>query len=164
MLAVVDARTPAELSTALSTLAGGIGREVDQVRELLLDLTADIEAAVEGIAGALFLFVLLAAVLAICDEARVGVVPQGGNTGLAVGSIPDDSGTQVVLSLQRLNAIRTIDAANLNPGPDTISFNIPAGSDPGCDVTFCRVSCCNVRWGASTTWLLIASVSACAQV
>jgi len=47
VLAVVDARTPAELSAALSALAGGIGREVDLVRELLLDLAADIEAAVD---------------------------------------------------------------------------------------------------------------------
>ena len=43
----------------------------------------------------------------------VTIVPQGGNTGLVVGSIPDDSGTQIVLSLQRMNAVRAIDAANL---------------------------------------------------
>lgn len=47
VLAVVDARTPAELSQALSALAGGIGRELDQVRDQLLDLTADIEAAID---------------------------------------------------------------------------------------------------------------------
>jgi tRNA modification GTPase len=47
VLAVVDARTPTELSQALSALAGGIGREVDLVRDLLLDLTADIEAAID---------------------------------------------------------------------------------------------------------------------
>jgi FAD/FMN-containing dehydrogenase len=40
-------------------------------------------------------------------------VPQGGNTGLVVGSVPDASGTQVVLSLQRMAAIRAIDPANL---------------------------------------------------
>ena len=43
----------------------------------------------------------------------VSIVPQGGNTGLVVGSIPDGSGTQIVLSLQRMNAVRAIDAANL---------------------------------------------------
>ena len=43
----------------------------------------------------------------------VSIVPQGGNTGLVDGSIPDASGTQIVLSLQRLNAVRAIDAANL---------------------------------------------------
>ena len=38
--------------------------------------------------------------LAFCNAARIGVVPQGGNTGMVVGSTPDTSGTQVVLSLQ----------------------------------------------------------------
>jgi FAD/FMN-containing dehydrogenase len=40
-------------------------------------------------------------------------VPQGGNTGMVVGSTPDASGTQVVLSLARMNRIRQLDAANL---------------------------------------------------
>ena len=48
-----------------------------------------------------------------CVAARVSLVPQGGNTGLVVGSTPDDSGTQVVLSPQRLRAVREIDASNL---------------------------------------------------
>ena len=40
------------------------------------------------------------------------MVPQGGNTGLVMGSTPDDSGREVVLSLQRLNAVRQVDKAN----------------------------------------------------
>jgi len=55
----------------------------------------------------------VADVVRACAEAGTSIVPQGGNTGLAVGSIPDDSGTQVLMSLQRMNAIRGIDAANL---------------------------------------------------
>ncbi|OIN93517.1 MAG: hydroxyacid dehydrogenase [Comamonadaceae bacterium CG1_02_60_18] len=43
----------------------------------------------------------------------ISIVPQGGNTGLVVGSTPDASGQQIVLSLQRLNAVRQIDPANL---------------------------------------------------
>lgn len=43
----------------------------------------------------------------------LSIVPQGGNTGLVVGSTPDDSGQQIVLSLQRMNAVRAIDHANL---------------------------------------------------
>lgn len=43
----------------------------------------------------------------------VSIVPQGGNTGLVVGSTPDDSGHQIVLSLQRLNTVRSLDADNL---------------------------------------------------
>ena len=52
-------------------------------------------------------------VVKACGKANVSIVPQGGNTGLAVGSIPDDSGQQVVLSLQRMNKVRSLDAANL---------------------------------------------------
>ena len=55
----------------------------------------------------------VAAVVKACAAAKVSIVPQGGNTGLAVGSIPDNSGQQVVLSLQRMNQIRSIDTANL---------------------------------------------------
>ena len=43
----------------------------------------------------------------------LSLVPQGGNTGLVVGSTPDTSGQQIVLSLQRMNAVRTLDADNL---------------------------------------------------
>ena len=54
----------------------------------------------------------VAEVVRLCREAGVALVPQGGNTGLCGGSIPDASGTQVVLSLTRMNAIRAIDPAN----------------------------------------------------
>ena len=55
----------------------------------------------------------VAALVKACAAAGVSLVPQGGNTGLAVGSVPDASGTQVVLSLQRMNAVRALDTANL---------------------------------------------------
>ena len=55
----------------------------------------------------------VAAVVKACAAAGVSIVPQGGNTGMVVGSTPDASGTQVVLSLTRMNAMRTLDAANL---------------------------------------------------
>ncbi|PAT30961.1 hydroxyacid dehydrogenase [Vandammella animalimorsus] len=55
----------------------------------------------------------VAAVLAACAQAQVAVVPQGGNTGLVAGGVPDASGTQVVLSLQRMQAVRAIDAHNM---------------------------------------------------
>ena len=43
----------------------------------------------------------------------LSIVPQGGNTGLVVGSTPDSSGSQLVLSLQRMNQVRDLDANNL---------------------------------------------------
>ena len=55
----------------------------------------------------------VAAVVRACYESGTSIVPQGGNTGLSVGSTPDTSGTQVVLSLQRLQAVRGIDRDNL---------------------------------------------------
>ncbi len=55
----------------------------------------------------------VAAVVKACAAAGTAIVPQGGNTGLAVGSTPDDSGTQIVLSLTRLNAVRSVDTDNL---------------------------------------------------
>jgi FAD/FMN-containing dehydrogenase len=50
-----------------------------------------------------------AGVLALCDQRRVPVVPQGGNTGLVGGQTPDASGDEVIVSLQRMNRVREID-------------------------------------------------------
>jgi FAD/FMN-containing dehydrogenase len=55
----------------------------------------------------------VAAVVRACAASGTALVPQGGNTGLVVGGIPDGSGTQVVLSLQRLNRVRALDRDNL---------------------------------------------------
>ena len=55
----------------------------------------------------------VAAVVKACAAAGVSLVPQGGNTGMVVGSTPDASGTQVVLSLTRMNRVRVVDGANL---------------------------------------------------
>ena len=55
----------------------------------------------------------VAAVVRACAAHGAGVVPQGGNTGLVGASIPDESGTQVLLHLGRLNRIRAVDTANL---------------------------------------------------
>jgi FAD/FMN-containing dehydrogenase len=47
-----------------------------------------------------------------CSEHRIGVVPHGGNTGYCGGATPDDSAKQIVVSLRRLNRIRSVDAIN----------------------------------------------------
>jgi len=52
-------------------------------------------------------------VLRLAAQHGASVVPQGGNTGLVGGGVPDESGTQIVLSLQRLNRVRNVDPANL---------------------------------------------------
>jgi FAD/FMN-containing dehydrogenase len=55
----------------------------------------------------------VAAVVRACVAEGVAIVAQGGNTGLVGGGVPDASGSQLLLSLQRLNRVRSIDAANL---------------------------------------------------
>lgn len=45
-----------------------------------------------------------------CATLRLCVVPQGGNTGLVLGATPDDPARQVVLSLERMTRIRSLDA------------------------------------------------------
>jgi FAD/FMN-containing dehydrogenase len=54
----------------------------------------------------------VAKILALCHRDEVAVVPHGGNTGYCGGATPDESGTQIVVSMQRLNRVRHIDAAN----------------------------------------------------
>ena len=54
----------------------------------------------------------VAAVVRACAAHRTGLVTQGGNTGLVGASVPDASGTQVLLSLGRLNRLRAVDVAN----------------------------------------------------
>ena len=51
-------------------------------------------------------------VLAFCNDRRIGVVPQGGNTSYCGGATPDASSSQVLLSLARLNRVRALDASN----------------------------------------------------
>ena len=54
----------------------------------------------------------VAAVVSYCAAHRIPVVPQGGNTGMSGGATADASGTAIVLSLARLNRVRTIDPVN----------------------------------------------------
>jgi FAD/FMN-containing dehydrogenase len=57
---------------------------------------------------------LLSQTVRICREAGVSVVPQGGNTGLAGGATPDQTGQQIVVSISALKAIRTIDPIDMS--------------------------------------------------
>ena len=54
----------------------------------------------------------VAAIVTICAENGIPIVPQGGNTGLMGGAIPREAGTEVLLSLARLNQVRAVDPAN----------------------------------------------------
>lgn len=54
----------------------------------------------------------VADVVRLCAEAHLPIVPQGGNTSLCGGSIPSEDGGQILLSLSRMNRVRSVDAAN----------------------------------------------------
>ena len=54
----------------------------------------------------------VAEVVRLSAEARIPIVPQGGNTGLVGASVPLEEGGGIVLSLARMNRIREIDPLN----------------------------------------------------
>lgn len=53
----------------------------------------------------------VAAVVRLCAEEQVALVPQGGNSGMVGGATPDATGDQLLLSLRRMNRMRSIDTA-----------------------------------------------------
>ncbi|YBV98249.1 FAD-binding oxidoreductase [Phyllobacteriaceae bacterium JZ32] len=53
----------------------------------------------------------VAAILKLATETGTPIVPQGGNTGLVGAQQPDESGRAIILSLSRMNRIRSIDTA-----------------------------------------------------
>jgi FAD/FMN-containing dehydrogenase len=53
----------------------------------------------------------VAELVRLCGEFGVPIVPQGGNSGMCGGATPDPSGTALLLSLRRMNAIRRLDPA-----------------------------------------------------
>ena len=52
----------------------------------------------------------VAAVVSVCRDGGIAIVPQSGNTGMAGGALPDSTGQQLLLSLDRMTRIRDIDA------------------------------------------------------
>jgi FAD/FMN-containing dehydrogenase len=108
--------TPAASSQAVAELASLLGADcVRADASELAPLLIDHRGLYHGSAAALILphsVAQVATTLAFCNERRIGVVPQGGNTGYCGGATPDQSGAQVIVSLRRLNRLRNVDALN----------------------------------------------------
>lgn len=51
-------------------------------------------------------------IVSYCAHNALAIIPQSGNTGLTGASVPDDSATQIILSLGRMNAIHDFDKIN----------------------------------------------------
>ena len=54
------------------------------------------------------------AIVRACADSDTSIVPQGGNTSMCGGAVPDASGGQVILNLSRMNQIRDVDAGNFS--------------------------------------------------
>jgi FAD/FMN-containing dehydrogenase len=54
----------------------------------------------------------VAAIVRLCAEEEVGLVAQGGNTGLVGGQIPRAEGCDLLVSMNRMNRIRRVDAVD----------------------------------------------------
>ncbi|WP_255990597.1 FAD-binding oxidoreductase [Chitinolyticbacter albus] len=54
----------------------------------------------------------VSALVRLCGEHGIAIVPQGGNTSLCGAATPDESGHQLIVSLERMNRIVEVDAAN----------------------------------------------------
>ena|SRR5258708_4524082 len=57
-------------------------------------------------------------ILKWCNEKRLGVVPQGGNTGLVGGGVPANN--EIILSLSKMNKVRSFDAVS---GPSILALS-----------------------------------------
>jgi len=55
----------------------------------------------------------VAAIVRLCADAVVPLVPQGGNTSMVGGAIPAEDGSELVLNLARLNRVRDLDPIDL---------------------------------------------------
>jgi FAD/FMN-containing dehydrogenase len=53
----------------------------------------------------------VAGVVRLCAQEAVALVPQGGNSGMVGGATPDARGDQLLLSLRRMNRVRSVDTA-----------------------------------------------------
>ena len=51
-------------------------------------------------------------VVQLLAREKLAIVPQGGNTSLCGGSVPDNSGRQVIVNLSRMNRVRGVDPSN----------------------------------------------------
>ena len=77
----------------------------------------------------------VAAVVRLCAERGVGIVPQGGNTSMVGGATPDESGQQIVLALSRMTRVRALDPVDMTL---TVEAGLPwqraqeAAAEAGC--------------------------------
>ncbi|ASP80663.1 FAD-binding oxidoreductase [Sinorhizobium meliloti] len=112
---IEDAKGPAELRLALRQMLGEdiVLSETEELLRFCRDWHGDVTSGTVAVIRPRSTQQVAAAVKA-CRELGLSIVPQGGNTGLVLGAIPDAPERQVVLSLSRMNRIRKIDPADFS--------------------------------------------------
>lgn len=112
---IEDAKGPAELRLALRQMLGEdiVLSETEEMLRYCRDWHGDVTSGTVAVIRPRSTQQVAAAVKA-CRELGLSIVPQGGNTGLVLGAIPDAPERQVVLSLSRMNRIRKIDPADFS--------------------------------------------------
>ena len=116
------AKSGIEMSV-IETLKGLVGAEHVLTGEAAEPLLVDWRGRYRGAAIAVVRpasSAEVAAVVRLCAERGIPVVPLGGNTGLCGGATPDRSGNALVISLSRMTRIRSID-------PDNDTITVEAG-------------------------------------
>ncbi len=109
-----DTLPPASLHQALQAIVGERGLLTDPAD--METYLRDWRGLYEGRAAAVVRpasTAEVAAVVRLCAERRVGVVPQGGNTSMVGGATPGESGAEIVLALGRMARIRALDPVDM---------------------------------------------------
>ncbi len=105
--------TPAEILQALTAIVGQ--PYCLSAAEDTASYTTDYRRIYQGQAVAVVLPASteqVSQVMAWCHAHELAVVPQGGNTSLMGGAVPDASGAAVVMNLKRLNQVLEVDTVN----------------------------------------------------
>ena len=102
--------TPALFLDAVAALLGPRGwtSDADLVTPWLTDWRGRFTGRALGLASPAST-TEVAALVRLCGQHGIPIVPQGGNSGMSGGATPDESGEAIILSLRRMNAIRAID-------------------------------------------------------
>lgn len=77
------------------------------------------------------------AAVRLCAQAGVAIVPQGGNTSMVGGATPHEDGSQIVLTLSRMNRVRDVDVSDMTMTVEagvTLLAAQQAADDAGCSL------------------------------
>ncbi|TKB45983.1 MAG: FAD-binding oxidoreductase, partial [Mesorhizobium sp.] len=104
---------PPEILNALEGTVGksGVAADAAGMAKYLLDWSGDHRGGALAVLKPASVSEVQA-VVRLCGTLGLGIIPLGGNTGLVAGAIDIDSRSAVVVSLERLNGIRLVDADN----------------------------------------------------